>query len=121
VLAAHTPASPESFRLMMMIPASTDQSGTRGSSCHYGDVTLQVDPFAPATVDSVGKGKEFSPVPNLGDAAYFRPNRSYYAELMVRSGARVLTIQMSVPTGKTPQSILPNAVGLAKALLAKLK
>lgn len=60
-------------------------------------------------------------MPNLGDAAYYRPNRSYYTELMVRSGARVLTIQMSVPTGRTPHSILPNAVGLAKALLAKLQ
>jgi hypothetical protein len=37
------------------------------------------------------------------------------------AGARMVTIQMDVPTGKTAAGIQSNTVSLAKAVLAKLK
>ncbi len=44
-----------------------------------------------------------------------------YAELYARTDARVLTIQMSVPTGRTTASIKPNVIAMARAVLPKLK
>jgi hypothetical protein len=44
-----------------------------------------------------------------------------FAELYVRSGTHVFTIQMDVPTGRTSVSIQPNVIALAKAILPKLK
>ena len=60
-------------------------------------------------------------MPGVGDEAYFRDNRGEWGELYVRAGARVLTIQMDVPTGRTAAAIQPNTIALAKALLPKLK
>ena len=65
--------------------------------------------------------KDWTPVPNVADAAFFHDNRGRYAELMLRSGPRVLTIQMDVPQGRTAASIQSNTVALAKAVLPKLK
>jgi hypothetical protein len=120
LLAAHTPAAPESFRLMTSVPPTEDKAGANGTMCSFGGVTLQIDPFSAASVPKLVQ-KDWVMVKDLGDAAYFRANRSYYAELLVTSGARVVTIQMSVPSGRTPQEIQPNTIGLAKAILAKLK
>jgi hypothetical protein len=118
LLAAHTPASTQSFTLMMQVPAQEGKIGT-GSSCEYGGVMLQVDPFPVANFERLfGK---YTSVAGVGERAYFHDNKGRWAELAVLAGGRMVTIQMGVPTEKTAASIQPNTVALAKAILAKLK
>ena len=90
-----------------------------GTSCDYGDIRIQV------------KGKQgeaylknfatWTPVPDVGDRALYRANRTRYAELLVLTGASTLEIQMGVPTGGTPEQVKVKAIELAKALVPKLK
>lgn len=108
------------FEIVLRIPPEEEAIGT-GSSCSYGDVHLQVNPFAsPASVEK-DIARTWSRVAGVGDIAYFRDNKGMWAELYVRSGRRVLTIQMDVPSGRTPAAIQPNTIALANAVLAKLK
>ena len=118
LLAAHSPASKDTFALIVKIPPQEDKIGA-GSSCQYGDTNLQIDPFPVANFEKLfGK---WTPVAGVGDRAYFRDNRGEWAELAVVSGARMVTIQMDVPRGGTAATIQPNTVSMAKAVLAQLK
>lgn len=118
LLEAHTPTTKE--RLMLStIPAEAHTIGATGSACSWGDVIFQLDPFPFSNFDKIfGK---WTPVSGVGDRAYFRDNRGEYAELAVAAGGRMITIQMDVPAGRTTASVQPNAVALAKAILARLK
>ena len=118
VLAAHTPAPPANFKLMISVPPQEDKI-RNGTACSFGGVTLQVDTFAP--VDFEPNFGKYTVTSGAGDKAYFRANRTRFAELAVLSGKHVITLQMSVPDGKTPADIQPNVIALAKAILAKLK
>jgi hypothetical protein len=121
LIAQHTPYEKDAQRLVFSIPPQEDAVGATGSACEYGGVHLQVNPFAsPQYVEQQLAKDGWTREPGLGDVAMFRDNRGSYAELYVRSGARVITIQMSVPNGKTTAGIKPNAVALAKAVLAKM-
>lgn len=115
-----TPLEKQALALTLSVPPMEDPVGASGSACSYGGVTMQVDPFTPAVFDKT-RDSTWMAVPNLGDVAYFRDNRGRFAELYVRSGTRVLTIQMDVPTGRTSASIQPNTIALAKELLSKLR
>jgi hypothetical protein len=116
-----SPEDKEALDLVMSIPPSEDPVGPSGSSCGYGGVNLQIDPFAsPARIEK-DLATQWTRVSGLGDIAYFRDNSGRWAELYVRAGARVLTIQMGVPTGRTAESIKPNSIALAKEILPKLK
>jgi hypothetical protein len=117
VLAAHTPVPPANFKLMISVPPQEDKI-RNGTACSFGGVTLQVDVFAP--VDFEPNFSKYVAASGVGDKAYFRANRNRHAELAVLSGNHVITLQMSVPDGKTPAEIQPNVVALAKAILAKL-
>jgi len=118
LITAHSPASKETLNVIMKIPQQEEKAGA-GSSCQHGDVMLQIDPFPVASFERLfGK---WMPVPGVGDKAYFRDNQGGWAELGVVAGARMITIQMDVPKGKTAAGIQPNTVSLAKAVLAKLK
>jgi hypothetical protein len=104
-----------------MIPAAEEPVGVSGSTCEYGGVLLQVDPFtSPARIEETLAAK-WTRVPGLGDIAYFHDNIGEWAELYVRAGERVITIQMDVPTGRKAESIKPNVIALAEAILPKLK
>jgi hypothetical protein len=121
LIAQHTPYEKDAQKLVFSIPPQEDAIGATGSACEYGGVHLQVNPFAsPQYVEQQLAKDGWAREPGLGDVAMFRDNRGSYAELYVRSGARVITIQMSVPNGKTTAGIKPNAVALAKAVLAKM-
>ena len=110
-------------RYLFMVPPSEDKVGANGSGCQYGDTYLQIDPFTPARLDALYKERSqvWAKVPGVGDAAYFHDNRGEYAELFVRAGAHVLTIQMDVPAGSTSEAIKPNVIAMANALIPKLK
>jgi hypothetical protein len=120
VLTQTSPYGKQQLDLVLSVPPMEDPVGQAGSACSYGGVTMQIDPFAWATLEQT-KEKGWAPLSGVGDAAIFRDNRGNYAELGVRAGQRVLTIQMSVPDGRTAIDIQPNTIALAKAILAKLR
>jgi len=115
-----TPYDKQALNQAFMVPPMEDELGASGSACSYGGITMQIDPFPAANLERLVQ-KDWAPVPNVADAAYFHDNQGRFAELMLRSGSRLLTIQMAVPTGRTAASIQSNTVALAKALLPRLK
>lgn len=121
LIAQHTPYEKDAQKLLFSIPPEEEAVGATGSACEYGGVHLQVNPFAsPQYVEQQLVKDGWTRESGLGDLAMVRDNRGSYVEVYVRSGARVITIQMSVPNGKTAAGIKPNAVSLAKAVLAKM-
>jgi hypothetical protein len=55
----------------------------------------------------------------VGDEAYFHNNADRYAELYVRAGQHLLTLQANVDGNM--EAVKPGVVNLAKALVAKLR
>lgn len=116
-----TPEDRERFEFGLTFPPAEEPVGVSGSACEYGGVHLQIDPFAsPAAVEEL-LAAEWTSVPGPGDVAYFRDNVGQWAELYVRDGDRVITIQMGIPSGRTAESIRPNLIALAEAVLPRLK
>jgi hypothetical protein len=116
-----TPYEKQALDRVAQIPPSEEPVGPSGSACEYGGIYLQIDPFAsPTRLEEDGFVK-WLPLPGIGDVAYFRDNVGEWAELYVRAGAHVFTIQMDVPTGRTAESIKPNVIALAQAILPKLR
>ena len=114
-----SPYEKQALDLVLRIPPQEDAVGS-GSACSYGGITMQVDPFAPAVFERQIP-KEMAPLAGLGDVAHFGDLRKQWAQLYVRAGAHVLTVQMAIPDGRTAASIQSNVVALAKAILPKLK
>ena len=108
-------------RLLDLIPPEEDQIGTHGTGCSYGGIYLQIDPFVRSEQLRKSPGKEWQSVAGVGDTAFFRSNRDMYAELMVWTGSHHFTIQMSVPSGGTAESVKPTTIALANALIPKLR
>ena len=94
--------------------------GTHGSFCDYG-VILQVDPFLRHEDVRKSPGKDWHRVTGVGDTAYFRNNANSFAELMVWTGSHHFTIQMGIPAGGTADSVRPNTITLANAIIPKLR
>ncbi len=115
-----TPYDKAAFDLVMRIPPQEDSVSSSGSACTYGGITMQVDPFAPAVFEKQ-RGKDWVPIAGVGDTAYFFDRRGRWAELYVRVGEHVLTIQMDIPMGRTAATVQPNVVALARAILPKLR
>ena len=110
-------------KIFEILPPEEEQMGTTGTACEYGDFRLQVDPFPVDRVEQLRKeqGQNWTPVQDVGDRAYFHNNRNRYAELIVTAGTHAFTIQMSVPTGGTAESVRTNVIGLANAIVPKLR
>ena len=104
-----------------LIPAREEPIGMHGSSCNHGGIFVQVNPFVSSEAMRKSPPKDWQAIPGVGDTAYFHNNRDRYAELMVWTGSHHFTIQLSVPNGGTSESVKPNTIGLATALIAKLK
>jgi len=114
--------TPHDQKIVDIVPPSENRLGESGSACSYGGIELQIDPFTPARLEALRAqhGKGWSPVPGVGDAAYFFDNRGEYAELYARVGTRVFTIQMDVASGSV-EAVKPKVAGLAQAIVPKLK
>jgi hypothetical protein len=121
LVAQTSPYSQQQLKLVLIVDPMEDPIGASGSACSYGGITLQIDPFTWATVEKAARDQKWTSLAGVGDVAYYRDNRGEWAELAVRAGQRVLTIQMDVPDGRTAAQVQPNAVALAKALLPTLK
>ena len=104
-----------------LIPRDEEAIGSHGSSCNDGSIFVQIDPFLNSDSYRKSPAKDWQAVSGVGDTAYFHNNRDRYAELMVWSGRHHFTIQLSVPDGRTAEAVKPNTIGIATALVAKLK
>jgi hypothetical protein len=104
-----------------MIAPAEEPLGTYGSSCNYPGVTIQVMPFLSSTIDAARKRGKLEAVAGVGDEAYFYDNPAGYAELYVKVGSRLLTLQRSVGMGGTVATVRPGVLALANALVAKLR
>jgi len=103
-----------------MFPPQEEPLGTYGSSCNYPSVTLQVIPFLSSTIDAARTRGPLESVPNVGDEAWLYDNPAGYAELYVKVGSRMLTLQRSVVVGMTVADVRSGVIALAKALVPKL-
>ena len=108
-------------KLRKLIPRNEEALGPGGSSCSDGGIRIQVNPFANSDVYRKKPQKDWVAVSGVGDTAYFHNNRDRYAELIVWSGSHHFTIQLSVPNGGTAESVKSNTIGLATAMIARLK
>jgi hypothetical protein len=97
--------------------------GTTGSACEWGDLLVQIDPFTPARLDEMRKstGKNWEPVPGVGDATYFHNIQGILAELLGRIGTHTFGIQLTVPAGSTVSATKANTIIVANAIVPKLK
>jgi hypothetical protein len=95
--------------------------GTTGSSCNYPVVMVQVLLYSQGTIDAAKKRGRLETVTGVGDEAYLYDNPAGYAELYVKVGARLLTLQRSLGQGGTMASVRPGVVALANAYVAKLR
>jgi len=120
LLTQHTPLSKRAFDLSFNPSAHEDAVGKSGSECTNGGVTLTIDGFTAEYFEKT-RTKEWKAVSGIGDTAYFRDNGGRFAELYIRTGSHVFTIQMDVPMDRTSESIQPNAIAMAKEILPKLK
>ena len=93
--------------------------GNYGSSCNYPSVFIQVLPFLQGTIDAARKKGGLETIGGVGDEAYFHNNANRYAELYVRAGTHLLTVQANVDG--SIGSVKPGVLNLAKALVAKLR
>jgi hypothetical protein len=93
--------------------------GTRSSSCNYPSVDIQVLFFKQETVDALKKLDGVEKLSGIGDEAYFRNNRGDYAEVFVKVGNRILTVQGNV--NNNMPTVKAGAISLAKALVEKLR
>jgi hypothetical protein len=93
--------------------------GSSGSSCNYPSVFIQVLPFSQRMIDSAREKGGLEALSGVGDEAYFHNNADRYAQLYVRAGTHLLTLQANVDGNM--EAVKPGVVNLAKALVAKLR
>ena len=92
--------------------------GRTGSSCSYPSVIIQVLPASSRILETARKKGGLEKISGIGDEAYFYNNSNRYAEVYVRAGRHILTVQADV--NDRIASVKPGALNLARALVAKL-
>lgn len=105
--------------LFDQMPLEEEAIGTTGSSCNYPSVHVQVMLFTKGFVDAARKSGTLETISGLGDQAYFRNNKNEYAEIFVRVGSRLLTLQADVDDNVN--TVKPKVIGLAKVYVEKLR
>lgn len=95
--------------------------GSYGSSCEYPTVGIQVMAFNRSTIDAFLKLGPMESVGGVGDEAYVRSNRGYFAELVARVGPHLLTVQLSIEGSKTFEATKPSLIEIGKAFAARLR
>src|SRR5262245_31629075 len=53
MVVTYSPAPNESLSLKMKVPPKEEKIGSNGSTCQYGDVMLQINPFPVANFDAM--------------------------------------------------------------------
>lgn len=101
------------------MPIEEEAIGTFGSACNYPSVYIQILPFSQRMLDMAREKGGLEPVDDLGDEAYFHNNGDRYAEVYVKVGEQLLTLQANANDGI--EAVKPNVLKLANALVAKLR
>lgn len=101
------------------MPVDEEAIGTTGSSCNYPTVHVQVLPFTQGFMDAARRSGPLETISGVGDEAYFRNNRNQYAEIFVRIGPRLLTLQADADKGM--ETVKPRVIELAKVYVTKLR
>jgi hypothetical protein len=101
------------------MPVEEEAIGTNGSSCNYPTVQVQLLPWSSHTVETLKKSGNVETAAGVGDAAWLRNNRGEYAEIFVKVGGRLLTLQASIDGDYNEAK--PKLVALAKEYVAKLR
>ena len=110
-----------SNQILKLMEPSEEPIGANGSACEDGNIGFQINPFARADELRKSPGKDWQPLTGVGETAFFRNKADTYAELMVWTGPHHFTIQLGVPPGGTVESVKPNTIALAHAIVAKLR
>lgn len=92
--------------------------GDSGSSCNYPSVHIQVLPASSRILEIARERGGLERISGIGDEAYFYNNSDEYAEIYVRAGRHILTVQADV--NDQIESVKPGALNLARALVARL-
>lgn len=101
------------------LPVEEEPIGTSGSSCTFASVVVQVLPFSQGSIDAVRRDGPLETLAGVGDEAYFRNNDDTYAELFVRVGSRLLTLQADAED--KIDAVKPQVIELAKTYVAALR
>jgi hypothetical protein len=101
------------------MPIEEEPVGVSGSSCNYPSVFIQVLPFSQRTIDMARQQGGLEPLTGIGDEAYFHNNKNLYAEVFVKVGNQLLTLQANLQGEMAV--VKPGVLNLAKALVAKLR
>ena len=91
-----------------------------GVRCDYGRIGLMLYPAGGGPVRQ-SPGKEWQPVPGVGQMAFFYNRNNTYAEVMTFTASRTFGIQLGKRTGATMDETKAEAIALANALVAKLQ
>lgn len=105
--------------LLDSMPIEEESLGASASACNYPSVYIQVMPFSQSMIDLARKKGGLETISGVGDEAYFHNNADRYAELYVRAGSHLLTLQANV--NDSIESVKPGTLNLARALAAKLQ
>ena len=111
----HLPWRPE----LDQFPPEEEALGNYGSSCNYPTVHIQVMPSRSSMIEQAKKKGGLEPISGLGEEAYFHNNKGMYAELYVRQGKYLFTVQANV--NGPIATAKDGAIKLAKDLAAKLR
>ena len=106
--------------MLDQMPVEEEAIGTTGSSCNYPTVHVQVLAFRQSFIDAMGKDAKLETISGIGDAAWFRNNKNLFAEVAVKVGPRLLTLQADIDDGKV-ESVKPGLMNLAKVYAGKLR
>jgi len=101
------------------MPIEEEPVGVSGSSCNYPSVFIQVLPFSQRTIDMARQQGGLEPLTGIGDEAFFHNNKNLYAEVFVKVGNQLLTLQANLQGEMA--AVKPGVLNLAKALVAKLR
>lgn len=115
-----SPYEKRALDMALRMPPEEDALAAGGSACTSGGITLQIDPMRADRLAAIVK-PDWQKVSGVGDLAYFRDNGGEYAELYVRAGAHIVTVQMDVPAGKGAAALQSNVVAVARDVLSRLK
>jgi hypothetical protein len=107
----------ESF--LDQMPIEEEAIGASGSACSYPTVHIQVLPFSQRMIDFAREKGGLENVDDLGDEAYFHNNADRYAEVYVKVGEQLLTLQADADDDI--EAVKPKVLELANALVAKLR
>lgn len=75
--------------------------------------------FSRSFIEALRKSGQLEGISGVGDEAYFRNNKDLYAELVVKIGSRLLTLQADADKGM--ETVKSHVIELARVYVAKLR